>query len=191
MNETIAMDLNDESLAEKPGAQLAAIRSHRGYRIDYIAEKLNLRVQLIELLESDEYQKMPEPVFIKGYLRAYAKLMDVEPETYIALFNQNYVQEARSEPMLWQSSRQSNKAEHTLRWVTAGFAVLVCVAIMVWWHNANEHEVVFPTPKDQPTLSESKAEPETESNTTAATPIADLVLTPPSQVSIPLDMPSE
>jgi cytoskeleton protein RodZ len=190
MNETIAMDLNGESLTEKPGAQLAGIRSHRGYRIDYVAEKLNLRVQLIELLESDDYQNMPEPVFIKGYLRAYAKLMEVDPAAYIALFNQHYVQETKSEPMLWQSTRQSNKAEHTLRWVTAGFALLVFAAIMVWWHNANEHDVVFPTPKP-------KAEPQLEmkadmkADASPSTPISDLVLTPPNQVSIPLDIPSE
>jgi len=189
MNETITMDLNGESLREKPGAQLALIRSHRGYRTDYVAEKLNLRVQLIELLEADDYPNMPEPVFIKGYLRAYAKLLDVDPEGYIALFNQYYVQEAKTEPLLWQSSRQSNKAEHTLRWVTAAFALVVFIAVMIWWHNTNEHEVVFPQPGNQ---TKVQVIPETRASThTKDFSKMPSLLPEADEMTVALDTPSE
>ncbi len=182
MSETMTMDLNGESLKDGPGAQLALIRSHRGYRADYVAEKLNLRVQLIELLEADHYSKMPEPVFIKGYLRAYAKLLDVDPESYIALFNQQYVHEGKSEPLLWQSARQTHKAEHTLRWITASFAVAVLMAVIIWWHNTNENEVVFPAPNQPAKASVSSSEAKVIS-TDSSTML--------SQLMVPLDSSSE
>jgi cytoskeleton protein RodZ len=122
---------------------------------------------------------MPEPVFIKGYLRAYAKLLELNPENYIALFNQYYIQEIKTEPLLWQSSRQSNKAEHTLRWVTASFALVVFIAVMIWWYNTNEQDVIFPTPDNQ------------VSQVSTDTSASDLLLTPAANVTIPLDIQSE
>ncbi len=68
------MNMSDVSLNDSPGAQLAALREQHGYTAEYVASKLHLRVCMIERLEADDYQDMPEPVFIKGYLRAYAHL---------------------------------------------------------------------------------------------------------------------
>ena len=71
----------------KPGAQLALVRAQKGYSLEYVAGKLHLRVRIIELLETDDYQNMPEPVFVKGYLRAYAKLLDVKYQPLLDNFN--------------------------------------------------------------------------------------------------------
>src|SRR3990167_8848638 len=126
MNTTVTMDeVTEEQVQEKPGLMLASVRNAKGYSTEYVAGKLHLRVRIIELLEVDDYHNMPEPVFIKGYLRAYAKLLDLVPEPYIEMFNRCYSSERKIERALWQSRRQTNKAEHTVRWVTGFFAIAV------------------------------------------------------------------
>lgn len=145
MNTTATtLDETNEPIELKPGACLAATREAKGYSKDYVAGKLHLRVKLIELLEADDYEKMPEPVFIKGYFRAYANLMEVDPEPLLAIFNGSYHQERKvDKALLWQSRRESNHVEHTIRWVTAIVAIGVLIAVAFWWHNNKENEQLF------------------------------------------------
>jgi cytoskeleton protein RodZ len=143
MNTTTRTDENIESTEEKPGLQLARIREKRGYTKEYVAGKLHLRVKVIELLEADDYKQMPEPVFIKGYFRAYAKLLGVSPEPYLEVFNTQYALERKPEKALWQSRRESNRGERVVRWVTGVVAIAAIVAVSFWWQNNKEAQPFF------------------------------------------------
>lgn len=143
MNTAVSVDSSEQHLGHKPGAELASIRSQRGYTTEYVAGKLHLRIHLIELLEADDYDKMPEPVFIKGYLRAYAKLLEISPEPLIERFNRYHATERRVERALWQSKKRSYKtykAENTVRWVTMSMTFLVLTAVIMWWSKTKDTE---------------------------------------------------
>lgn len=141
----------------KPGAQLALVRAQKGYSLEYVAGKLHLRVRIIELLETDDYQNMPEPVFVKGYLRAYAKLLDVPYQPLLDNFNQLYTPVRKTDKaLLWQSRRETNKAEHAVRWFTGVFALVVVVAVGIWWQANKDTQHVFTanvSSIDEPTAS--------------------------------------
>ncbi len=160
MNNTTTHAEGEQPLA-KPGALLAAQRIHLGYTAEYVAEKLRLRVRIIELLEVDDYSKMPEPVFIKGYVRAYAKLLKIPSEPLLEAFNQLHSGERKIEKALWQSRRESNRAEHVIRWLTTVFAVGVLVAVAMWWHSNKENEHIFSKGLTQSKVSTS-SQSETE-----------------------------
>ncbi|PWY55289.1 DNA-binding protein [Legionella qingyii] len=147
MNTITTLDENIVEHNKNPGEQLASIREQRGYTVEYVANKLHLRTRIIELIESNEFHLLPEPVFVKGYLRAYAKLLGTSPEPYLAIFNEQYVVEKKSDrALLWQQSkRESHKAEHIIRWFTILFAVGVLVAVGIWWQKNRDTEQVFPT----------------------------------------------
>lgn len=131
-------------IQEKPGAQLALARAQKGYTVEYVAGKLHLRGRVIELLEADDYNSMPEPVFIKGYFRAYAKLLDIPHQPLLDAFNDQHVVERKFEKALWQGRRETNKAEHAVRWVTGVFAVVVLGAVAMWWQANKDSEHTFP-----------------------------------------------
>ena len=119
-----------------------------------------MRVRLIELLEADDYQNMPEPVFIKGYLRGYAKLLGLASAPLLEMFNELYTNERKPEKALWQSRRETNKAEHAIRWLTGGFAVIVLVAVAMWWHTNKENEQLFPANVSHADIDTNKSETE-------------------------------
>lgn len=125
------------------GEQLASIREQKGYTIEYVANKLHLRARVIELLERNDFKSLPGPVFIKGYLRAYAKLLGVSPDIYIDVFNQQYVVEKKPERALWQSKRESHKGEHLIRWFTLVFAVGAIIAVGIWWQKNNDIQQAY------------------------------------------------
>jgi cytoskeleton protein RodZ len=143
MTTTATMDEETLSTA-RPGAQLAAIRLANGYTIEDIARKLHLRVHVIQLLEIDDYQKLPEAVFVKGYLRAYAKLLEVDSDSLLESFNQNYVEEQSSEKSpLWQSKRDTSRGEKVIRWLTTLFGLIVLTSVVIWWQKSQENQSLF------------------------------------------------
>lgn len=147
MNTTTTLDELNQNEIDNPGLQLASIRLQRGFSIEYVASKLHLRVRIIELLENGDFNLLPEPVFIKGYLRAYAKLLGVAPEPFLAVFNQQNTFETKTERALWQSKRESHKGEHLLRLITIVFALGVMVAVGVWWQKNRDTQQAYMPPE--------------------------------------------
>ncbi len=123
--------------------KLANIRQQKGYTIDYVASKLHLRSRVIELIEGNDFSSLPGPVFIKGYLRAYAKLLDICPEPYINVFDEQYIAEKKPERALWQSKRESHKGEYVIRMFTLLFALGVILAVGIWWQKNNDSQPLY------------------------------------------------
>lgn len=140
---TEIVDEVSSGIEEMPGAQLATVRIAKGYSIEYVATKLHLRLRVIEYLESDNYTQLPDSVFVKGYLRAYAKLMEVNPEPFLETFNRNFLVERKTEKALWQSRRDSSRAERSIRWLTTLFGLVVLVSVAIWWYKSQENQNLF------------------------------------------------
>lgn len=145
MNTTAAMDETRNTEITNPGLELAAIRQQKGYSVEYVANKLHLRVRIIELIESGDFNLLPQPVFIKGYLRAYSKLLGVSADPFLAVFNELHPNEKKPERALWQSKKESNKAEHVVRWFTILFAIGVLIAVGIWWQKNKDNQITFST----------------------------------------------
>ena len=160
MNTTVIMDDTIGDIDDKPGARLAAVRILQGYTPEYVAGKLHLRVRIIELLEADDYKSLPELVFVRGYLRAYAKLLGVPVEPLLEVFNNNHKSEHKTEKALWQSRRETNRAEHAIRWLTGFFAIIVLVAVAMWWYTNKDNERLFPSNISRNNISPNKSETE-------------------------------
>ena len=158
MTTAVTMDEMNDTLGFSPGARLASIRLQQGYSTEYVAGKLHLRVRIIELLEADDFALLPEPVFIKGYLRAYAKLLGVPSDPFLDLFHQLYKPERVPEKTLWQGRRETNRAEHAIRWLTGCFALIVVIAVVTWWYTNKDNQRLFPASVSHADASNTKTE---------------------------------
>ncbi|MGZ5818252.1 MAG: RodZ domain-containing protein [Burkholderiaceae bacterium] len=68
-----------------PGAQLAAHRQAKGLTVEQVANQLNLAPRQIQALEADNYAALPGVVIARGFIRAYAKLLKVDPTPLVSL----------------------------------------------------------------------------------------------------------
>jgi cytoskeleton protein RodZ len=68
-----------------PGAQLALQRLAQGLTIEQVANQLNLAPRQIQALEVDNYSALPGYVIARGFIRAYAKLLKIDPAPFVAL----------------------------------------------------------------------------------------------------------
>jgi cytoskeleton protein RodZ len=77
---------NVVEFADSPGRRLRVQRQSRGLTIERIANQLHLRPEIIDALEQDRYERLPDPVFVMGYLRNYARAVGVNPEPLISAY---------------------------------------------------------------------------------------------------------
>src|SRR5262245_45158166 len=90
MNTTVTMDESERLAMGNPGVELAKVREKKGYTQDYVADKLHLRTRIVELIDLGDFHALPQPVFIKGYIRAYAKLLDLNHDAFLDAFNEQF-----------------------------------------------------------------------------------------------------
>ena|GEM_PF-1570493 len=74
----------DEPL--KPGAQLAAIRVAAGIDQEQVAASLKMTVRQVRELEADNYEALHGVAISRGFIRAYAKMLQVDPEPLVGMF---------------------------------------------------------------------------------------------------------
>lgn len=70
--------------AVRPGRTLADARTSRNQTVAEIALQLKLSVSQVEALEADDYARLPGPVFVRGFVRNYARLMELDGEALVA-----------------------------------------------------------------------------------------------------------
>ncbi len=71
-----------------PGAVLAAKRGERGLTIQQAAAATRIRAEHLVALEADQPERLAAPVYAKGYLRTYARYLDLDPEPLVGLLEE-------------------------------------------------------------------------------------------------------
>ncbi|WP_367605503.1 helix-turn-helix domain-containing protein [Legionella sp. W05-934-2] len=118
------------------GQQLQDARNKKGYSVEYVAGKLHLRGQILSLIEDNDFDKLPQTVFIKGYIRAYAKCVDLEAEPLIEQYDSNYaIHKPTQEAYLWQKRKDVNHGVNLVKWFTVLSLSAVIISVGIWWKN--------------------------------------------------------
>ena len=66
------------------GMQLAAARRSCNLSVADVAHQLKLSPAQVEAMEAGEYQRLPGAVFVRGFIRNYARLLKIDPEPLVA-----------------------------------------------------------------------------------------------------------
>jgi cytoskeletal protein RodZ len=62
------------------GADLRDARERRGLSIEQLSRTTKIAVRSLRSIETDQFDKLPASVFLRGFLRAYAKEVGLDPE---------------------------------------------------------------------------------------------------------------
>jgi cytoskeleton protein RodZ len=156
------MSLDEEKTAteEQPssglGEMLSQAREAAGYTQQDVATELHLKPELIRAMDDERFEELPEPAYVRGYLRSYARLIGLEPErvldAYSAL-NPEVPEWEFNEPARHEVAQGRNLAPVT-------FIIFVVIAgLLVTWlltegnGNNKESEVIVET-AEAPEVSE-------------------------------------
>ena len=114
-----------------PGARLRARRESMGLSVEQVADKLRLDVRYIQALEQDNHADIAAPVFVRGYLRSYAALLELPADAIVECYAADNADtaalfEGPAQPKPKQCIRASE-----LRWLIwiGGAALIIIVAV--------------------------------------------------------------
>ncbi|HTS54873.1 MAG TPA: RodZ domain-containing protein [Burkholderiales bacterium] len=128
-----AGDPGSQTRPQSPGAQLLAERRSQGLSLGDIARQLKLSVRQVEALERDEYDSFPGPVFVRGFLRNYAKLLRLDPDQLVAAAGASVAPASVNAPApveVQVSPKNPEQRRRILTWAAvAGLAVLVLILL--------------------------------------------------------------
>lgn len=195
-------DFQDDSQAVGPGQLLRNAREQLGWTREQVASRIHLRLTLIAAIEADTYDKHTSHTFIRGYLRAYAKLVGIPEETILAAYDKLGLTPPDNIDMQSFSRRSRQQANDSRLKVVTWLVILVLIALSVawWWQStarrsagdealaATEMSGIDNTPSAAvPTAVEVAAPvlPATSDAVSTVSAVSDAVATVPVAVAAP------
>src|SRR5436190_15313444 len=67
-----------------PGARLRAAREAAGLSLDQVAQQLKLAPRQVKALEDENFGELPGRTFSRGFVRNYARLLNLDPEDLLS-----------------------------------------------------------------------------------------------------------
>lgn len=129
------MDRDSSRLAKDagPGAWLRQAREDRGLSAEDVGRSLNLSLRRIEALEDDDYEKLPGPTYVRGYLRGYALLLGLEPQPLLDAFNRLPVAAQRNDMVAPAPVQEVTSSDAMVKVGTVLILGLVIGLAALWW----------------------------------------------------------
>lgn len=110
---------SEDQITLSAGQRLRQAREQRGWTLDNVAKRLNLRASVVEKLEQDDYDTASPATYTKGYIRAYCRLLELDEKTVLAELCSDRLQSQTESNMQSFSKRTSRqKSENWLTLIT-------------------------------------------------------------------------
>lgn len=114
---------------------LIAARQRRGERLDEVEQATRIRQAYLHALETDRFDRLPAPVYTRGFVRNYAIHLELDPREMGGLYDEAIGY--RPEPIRLAASQRIEGGRLLTPNVTAISVALVLAAILfVWLYSA-------------------------------------------------------
>ncbi|ELB2918452.1 cytoskeleton protein RodZ [Vibrio parahaemolyticus] len=160
---------NEVPLSIEAGTLLKNKRESLGMTQKQVADRLRLRVSVIENIENNRFESQQVATFTRGYLRSYAKFVGLDEKVVLVALEQTADVKPKEQEIEMQSfSRKTKHEKHNSRimlltWVIA--IVIIGISAAWWWQNQQENS-----------LAQVVAEANVETSQPSADEIADIDL---------------
>ncbi|WP_417617432.1 RodZ domain-containing protein [Oceanisphaera sp.] len=166
INEADSQPQAEPLVTSGPGALLRKSREAKGWTQAEVARRLNLRVAVIEAIDNDHHKAGVALTFLRGYVKAYAKVVGVPEAQAVAAFDAMSVAQAPTDiPMksFSKKTRQqaSDKWLKRISWLV--FTGLVASLVYWWWQDGGAQQMghdLAPISEQGAPLEDTLAQPE-------------------------------
>jgi cytoskeleton protein RodZ len=177
----------NESGEASIGKLLSQARQVKGLTTAEVADKLKLTSRQIEALEAEEYDKLPAAVFVRGFIRNYARLVGLDADRLIEAMGDT---QGATATITAHSEGVTISPSPVKRWMfylLGSFILFMAlVAVLYQWLSSGEEAFVEQptTPSAQSTQAPATQAPATPAAPSVSAPASPAVATPPSQVPV-------
>ncbi|WP_261843991.1 RodZ domain-containing protein [Aliamphritea ceti] len=119
-----------------PVDELIQAREVSGRSQDDVAQELRLSLRYIQALETAEFEQLPSMVFARGYIQSYAKLLGLDADRYLAIFDELTTpggkQRRRPIRAIGKVDQQAKSGDFAVR-IFTWVILLALIGVSVWW----------------------------------------------------------
>jgi cytoskeleton protein RodZ len=72
------------------GRYLKALREEKNISIEAVAKETRVNLKALQLIELEDHDQLPNEVFVKGFIRSYAKLVGANPDELVQRYLANH-----------------------------------------------------------------------------------------------------
>lgn len=122
---------------QNPGETLRQARESKGLSQAEVARKLNLTVSSLNNLETGAFDKLPGHTFARGYIRAYAKLFEMDQAELVLAFDQATGSNSQGSDVhaLGRIEEPVRLSHNILRIVSLLLLIVVIGGGFFWWQD--------------------------------------------------------
>jgi cytoskeleton protein RodZ len=137
------------------GSRFRIAREAAGFSIYDVSDKLKLTEDIIKALENSQLDVLPASTFTQGYIRSYARLLDLSAEKIINVYTQLLPE--KEKPLSARSVLPSQKTSRDsgVKFVTYSVLVISLVLLVIWWYQS-EFDWIEDGDKDKAVIEEIK-----------------------------------
>jgi cytoskeleton protein RodZ len=155
MNDGVVETEQGTPVAPAPGV-LAAARNAAGMTLADAARNLKLSPWQVEALESGDYARLPGPVFVRGFIRNYARLLKIDAAPLLAEIASQAAAEQPVEQVAVASESIPFPGQQSFNWRPYAIAGAVIVALLAGYEffgddaapeSVDTHAVELPAPQ--------------------------------------------
>lgn len=120
-----------------PGETLRNAREAKGWSLGAVAQQLNLSERSLSQIEAGDFSQMPGHTFARGYVRAYAKLLELDQNRLVTEFDQYTGTDATGAAVhsLGRIEEPVRLSHSVLRFFTFVLLVVLAGAGFLWWQD--------------------------------------------------------
>jgi cytoskeleton protein RodZ len=116
------------------GGRLRTAREKLGLDIENLANQLRLSPRQLKALEANDLEALPSPAFTRGFIRNYARLLQVDPEPLLALYREMVEDVGAKVPITLHSEDIPLETGSPRGWMPYLVAsVVLGIAVGGWW----------------------------------------------------------
>ena len=175
-------------MTENFGAFLKHERELRGVPLEEIAEATKIHMRYLLALEKNQFEYLPGEVFVKGYIRAYAKSIGTDADEILNTY-EHTIGRDRLEQMQQkenQENAQPSASKKKMIAVGGGTALILAIGIAFWMLTDSENEPLKQAKIEVVPISQKISEPTPIQESELDVNLSSITEIPPS-----LELPKE
>jgi cytoskeleton protein RodZ len=127
-----------------------------GLSLADVARRMHLSVNIVEAIEDNHFEEITAPIFAKGYLRAYARIVSLDEDDMIDQYIGFYSGDDPPISSISNVASELSVADARVKWTTYIVVLIIGVSLAAWLWN-REQNAEAPISLD--TQSSSSEEP--------------------------------
>lgn len=122
----------DELFTAPVGERLKAARIAARLELEDIAGRTRIPLRHLQAIERSDYAALPGFTYAIGFVRAYARTLDLDEAALAAQLRSEAGHSTSSQPVAYEPADPARVPPRTLAWTTAVIALLI-VGGYLWW----------------------------------------------------------